>query len=101
MVARILESRRLCRARDLSTRARDLALNDAYSRLTQLLRDGAVAQDDGTHWMPAPLTQEQLAGQVGCSRTMITKLLGDLVKGGYVRMDQRRLRLIQPLPTRW
>jgi CRP/FNR family cyclic AMP-dependent transcriptional regulator len=96
-----LLSKVIGRARDLSTRARDLALNDAYSRLAQLLRDGAVAQDDGTHWMPAPLTQEQLAGQVGCSRTMVTKLLGDLVRGGYVRTDQRRLRLIKPLPTGW
>jgi len=96
-----LLSKVIGRARDLSTRARDLALGDAYSRLAQLLRDSAAAQDDGTHWMPAPLTQEQLAGQVGCSRTMITKLLGDLVKGGYVRLDQRRLRLLKPLPTRW
>jgi CRP/FNR family cyclic AMP-dependent transcriptional regulator len=96
-----LLSKVIGRARDLSTRARDLALSDAYGRLAQLLRDGAVPQADGTHWMPAPLTQEQMATQVGCSRTMVTKLLGDLVKGGYVRMDQRRLRLIKPLPTRW
>ena len=89
------------RARDLSSRARDLALGDAYSRLAQLLRDAAVAQGDGTHWLPVPLTQVQLAAQVGCSRTMITKLLGDLVKGGYIRVDQRRLRLLKPLPGRW
>jgi CRP/FNR family cyclic AMP-dependent transcriptional regulator len=91
----------IARARGLSNRARDLALGDAYSRLAQLLRAAAVAQPDGTHWMPAPVTQEQLAGQVGCSRTMITKLLGDLAKGGYVRVDQRRLRLLKPLPSGW
>jgi CRP/FNR family cyclic AMP-dependent transcriptional regulator len=43
----------------------------------------------------------QLAAQVGCSRTMITKLLGDLARGGYIRVDQRRLRLLKPLPGRW
>ena len=60
-----------------------------------------MPQPDGTRWMPAPVTQEQLAGQVGCSRTMITKLLGDLAKGGYVGVDQRRLRLLKPLPSGW
>ena len=90
---------RLVRA--LSVRARDLALNNAYGRLAQLLRDGALAQPDGSHWMPLALTQEQLAQQVGCSRTMITKLIGDLTKGGYLRLDERRWRLLRPLPPKW
>jgi CRP/FNR family cyclic AMP-dependent transcriptional regulator len=89
------------RVRDLSARARDLALSDAYGRLRQLLSGAALAQPDGTHWMPAPVTQEQLAQQVGCGRTMVTKLLGDLVRGGYLRQDQKRWRLLRPLPPRW
>jgi CRP/FNR family transcriptional regulator, cyclic AMP receptor protein len=89
------------RARDLSTRARDLALSDAYGRLAQLLRSGALPQPDGTHWMPAPVTQAQLAQQVGCSRTMVTMLLGDLTKGGYLRLDDKRWRLLRALPPRW
>ena len=90
---------RLVRA--LSVRARDLALNDAYGRLVQLLRDGAEPQTDGSHWMTMALTQEQLAQQVGCSRTMVTKLVGDLTKGGYMQLDQRRWRLLRPLPLKW
>jgi CRP/FNR family cyclic AMP-dependent transcriptional regulator len=90
---------RLVRA--LSLRARDLALNDAYGRLVKLLRDEALLQPDGSHWMPHTLTQEQLAQQVGCSRTMITKLLGDLVKGGYMHQDEKRWRLMRPLPPKW
>ncbi len=90
---------RLVRA--LSVRARDLALNDAYGRLVQLLRDGAEPQADGSHWMTMALTQEQLAQQVGCSRTMVTKLIGDLTKGGYMQLDQRRWRLLRPLPPKW
>ncbi len=88
-------------ARSLSTRARDLALNDAYGRLAQLLRSGADPQPDGSGWMRSALTQEQLAQQVGCSRTMITRLLGDLVKGGYLRQDERRWRILRPLPPKW
>ena len=87
--------------RNLSVRARDLALNNAYGRLAQLLRDRAVPQADGSHWMAMALTQEQLAQQVGCSRTMVTKLLGDLTQGGYLRLDDRRWRLLRPLPPKW
>jgi len=50
--------------------------------------------------MRSTLTQEQLAQQVGCSRTMITRLLGDLVKGGYLRQDERRWRILRPLPPK-
>ncbi len=90
---------RLVRA--LSVRARDLALNDAYGRFAQLLRDTAVAQPDGSRWMPMVLTQTELAQQVGCSRTMVTKLIGDLTRGGYLRLDERRWRLLRPLPPKW
>ena len=96
-----LLSKVIGRARDLSARARDLALSDAYGRLAMLLRDGALAQSDGTLWLPAAVTQAQLAQQVGCSRTMVTKLLGDLVKGGYLVLDQKRWRLLRALPSRW
>jgi CRP/FNR family cyclic AMP-dependent transcriptional regulator len=96
-----LLSKVIGRARDLSARARDLALSDAYGRLAMLLREGALAQPDGTLWMPAAVTQAQLAQQVGCSRTMVTKLLGDLVKGGYLVLDQKRWRLLRALPSRW
>ncbi len=88
-------------ARGLSNRARDLALNDAYGRLVQLLRQEAVLQPDGTRWMPVPITQEELGQQIGSSRTMVTKLLGDLVKGGYLRRDDKRWRVLRPLPNKW
>ena len=89
------------RARDLSIRARDLALNNAYGRLAQLLRTEARPQPDGTAWMPRVLTQEQMAQQIGCSRPMVTRLLGDLVKGSYLRRDQKRWRILRPLPPEW
>ncbi len=87
--------------RALSVRARDLALNDAYGRLVQLLRQQAEPQPDGTQWMPQALTQAELAQHVGCSRTMVTKLLGDLTTGGYLRLDEKRWRLLRPLPPKW
>ena len=86
------------RARALSDRARDMALHDAYGRLVLLLRAGSKAQPDGTQRMVFELTQTQLAQQIGCSRTMVTKLLGDLVKGGYLALNQRHWVTCRPLP---
>jgi CRP/FNR family cyclic AMP-dependent transcriptional regulator len=87
--------------RALSVRARDLALNDAYGRLAQLLRSQALPQADGSAWLPQPLTQMELARQVGCSRTMVTRLLGDLTGGGYLRLDDKRWRVLRQLPPKW
>ncbi len=97
----LLLSKLVFLVRSLSVRARNLALNDAYGRLVQLLLDGAVVQLDGSHWMPLALTQTQLAQQIGCSRSMVTKLLGDLTKGGYLRQDQRRWRILRAPPPKW
>ncbi len=89
------------RGRALSTRARDLALTDAYGRLVLLLRAGSRPQPDGTQRMTYGLTQVQLAQQIGCSRPMVTKLLGDLVKGGYLVSDRGHWVTCKPLPARW
>jgi len=89
------------RARALSARARDLALSDAYGRLALWMRESSVVQDDGTRWVQLPMTQAQLAQTLGCSRPMVTRLLGDLVKGGYLRQDEGRWRLLRALPPRW
>jgi len=96
LLAKVIE-----RARTLSARARDLALDSAYGRLAHLLHTAALPQADGTAWLADRLTQVQIAQQIGCSRPMVTRLLGDLVKGGYLRRDQKRWRLLKPLPPEW
>lgn len=87
--------------RSLSLRARDLALNDSYGRLVALLRERSVAQADGTRWMPHRLTQAELAQEIGCSRSMVTRLLGELVRGGYLLQRERRWRVVKPLPDKF
>jgi CRP/FNR family cyclic AMP-dependent transcriptional regulator len=89
------------RLRGLSARARDLALSDAYGRLALWLRESSAVQADGTRVVAQPLTQTQLAQTLGCSRPMVTRLLGDLVKGGYLRTDGGRWQLLKALPSRW
>ena len=46
-------------------------------------------------------TQRQIAAGVGCSREMVSKLMKDLERGGYVEAGRRRVRLLKRLPQKW
>ena len=93
------------RARDVSRIATGLALDKAYDRLVRLLRAGSSTESDGLVCMAYPLTQKQMAQQIGCVPAMVTKLLGDLVKGGYLRQELRPQGrvwvMLKPLPAGW
>jgi CRP/FNR family transcriptional regulator, cyclic AMP receptor protein len=93
------------RARLATSQAKELALDKAYDRLVRLLRAGAQPEPGGTACMVYPLTQQQLADQIGCRHSMVNKLLSDLVKGEYLRREQRpqgRVWVIRKaLPSGW
>lgn len=93
------------RARNATTIATGLALDQVYDRLVRLLRAGSVVEANGARSMAYPLTQEQMAQQIGCARTMVTKLLGDLVKGECLRHEMRPQGrvwvILKPLPSGW
>jgi len=38
---------------------------------------------------------------VGASREMVSRLLKDLERGGYVSLATRRITLLKKLPARW
>ena len=49
-----------------------------------------------------PMTHAQMAQHIGCSREMVSRLLKELVVGGYVvREPDRVYRVRKRLPTRW
>lgn len=89
------------RVRSLTTRTRDLALNDVYGRLAKLLQDSALPQPDGTRLTADPMTHDQLAKHLGCSRAMVTRLLKDLTRNGCLVAERQRYRLLRPLPPKW
>jgi len=89
------------RVRRLTHTARDLALNDVYGRLANLLNRLAVEQSDETRLTPEPMTHEQIARQLGCSRAMITRLLNDLNRNGCLIQENHRYRLLRQLPPKW
>jgi CRP/FNR family cyclic AMP-dependent transcriptional regulator len=89
------------RARAATLNAKQLALNDVYGRLKLLLEALAEPQPDGHLWIAERPTHQAMADQVGCVREMVSRVLKDLVAGGYVALEGRGLRLRGRLPPRW
>jgi len=89
------------RARALTLNARQLALNDVYGRLKLLLLALAQPQPDGTLRVVDRLTHQEMANRMGCSREMVSRLMKDLERGGYVAVQNSRIVLSKPLPQRW
>jgi CRP/FNR family transcriptional regulator, cyclic AMP receptor protein len=89
------------RARSATETARQMALLDVYGRVIATLesQQGAATADK-----PVQLTQithQQIASRVGASREMVSRLLKDLEKGGYIELGVKRITLIKKLPARW
>lgn len=96
-----LITRVIGRARLATKSARDLALLDAYTRVAHLLESLAQAQQDGSRHIAERLTHAEIAARVGCSREMVTRLLRDLERGGYVSTAADGSRRIARLPEHW
>ena len=88
------------RARLATENVKSLALSDVYGRLVRLLT--ALVRDvDGRQVVAERLTQQEIAERVGASRDMIGRLLKDLVDGGYVAIEDRRMVILRKLPPAW
>lgn len=88
------------RTRIASENVRSLALLDVYGRVARLLLDLAE-EKDGRLMIAQPLTRQDIAHRVGCSREMISRLFKDLIAGGYLTIEGNRIFLKRTLPNRW
>lgn len=93
----------IVRARASTQAARDMALLDVYGRLAQTLNHlaNAVEGDETPKPIIPLITHGELAAHVGASREMVSKLMKDLERGGYVQVSTRRITLLKKLPLRW
>jgi CRP/FNR family cyclic AMP-dependent transcriptional regulator len=97
LMARVIQ-----RARLATINVRNMALLDVYGRVVQLLDQLATSTaSDGSRLIAERLTHAEIASRVGCSREMISRLMKDLERGGYVSAEAQRLRLLKKLPPRW
>jgi CRP/FNR family cyclic AMP-dependent transcriptional regulator len=88
------------RARLATENMKSLALSSVYGRLVRLLQ--SLAQErDGRRIIPERLTQQEIAERVGASRDMISRLMKDLVAGGYLAVEGRTIVIRKRLPPAW
>ncbi len=88
------------RIRTLTHSVRSLALMDAYGRVARLLLESSVKRD-GLQFVPERLTQADIASRVGCSREMVSRILKDLVTGGYITVEPDRIVINRKPPANW
>lgn len=89
------------RARAATETVRSMALLDVYSRMVAALEG---RQGVATPQAPITLTQithQSIASRIGASREMVSRLLKDLEKGGYIELGVKRITLRKKLPARW
>jgi CRP/FNR family transcriptional regulator, cyclic AMP receptor protein len=88
------------RVRITTENVKSLALSDVYGRLVRLITALAVERH-GVIIVPEKLTQQDIAERVGASRDMISRLLKDLVGGGYLAIQDRTITVLKKPPAGW
>lgn len=89
------------RARQATETARNIALLDVYGRVIAALESEQGPGRPDAPVLIAPITHQGIASRVGASREMVSRLLKDLEKGGYVELGVKRITLKKKLPARW
>lgn len=89
------------RLRALSENVRSLALMDVYGRVARLLMELASEQDDGSWVIKQRLTHTDLANRIGASSKMVSRIMQDLKKGGYIRKESSQIIIKRDLPAAW
>jgi CRP/FNR family cyclic AMP-dependent transcriptional regulator len=89
------------RVRALTVNVKRLALEDVYVRVAGLLMSLSVEQPGGQRLLTERLTQQDIAGHVGSSREMVSRIFKSLAEGGYLRNERGQITLLKKLPPGW
>ncbi|MEZ5726862.1 MAG: Crp/Fnr family transcriptional regulator [Burkholderiaceae bacterium] len=89
------------RARNMTESTRSLALLDVYGRLRELLERNAAPGSATYEGTLVGQTHKAIASRIGASREMVSRLLKDLERGGYIEVQGKTLRVVRSLPERW
>jgi len=89
------------RARDATETARKMALLDVYGRVISTLESEEGPGRADAPVMLEQITHQAIASRVGASREMVSRLLKDLEKGGYIALGVKKITLLKKLPARW
>lgn len=88
------------RLRSATGGMKSLALDNVYRRLSAKLNE--LATNDGeVRRVQQRYTHQDLGNMVGASREMISKVMAELVKGGYIELHDKKITLCKTLPRDW
>ncbi len=93
--------RLISRARLATESARSLALLDAYGRLVNLFNALGGSCGNSPFMVEEQLTHLAIAKRIGCTRELVSRLIKDLDKGGYIKLENKRYVILKKLPARW
>lgn len=88
------------RIRRLTDNVRTLALLDVFGRLVHTLEELSVEKDGVRVIEPRP-TQQDIASRIGASREMVSRILTDLTRGGYIALEDKRIVIRKKIPRNW
>ncbi len=88
------------RVRALTNNVKSLALMDVYGRVANTLLELSETRD-GQRVTRIPLTQQDIANRVGASREMVSRIMKDLVIGGYITVEKKKIVINDNLPARY
>ncbi len=83
--------------RDTTEELSSIALSDVYGRVTHILEKYAVEADD--HRLVPKFTHREIAGMIGSSREMVSKILKELEKGSYISITDKHYVINKNLPA--
>lgn len=84
------------RIRALTESMRDMALLDVYGRVASSL--DRFCGKGSSH---PKLTHQEIANMVGASREMVSRVMKELVFGGYIQVEQKHITVLKPFPKHW
>ncbi len=91
LVGRLRESNKLIES---------LAFMDVYGRIARLLTH--LAEPDGEKSViEDKLTHQDISSMIGSSREMVSRIMKELINGGYISVRKKRITIHQSLPYAW
>lgn len=88
------------RLRELTDSVRDLALIDVYGRIAKKLTSMAH-DEEGKQIISQKLTHKEIAAMIGSSREMVSRIMKELSRGGYILVEKDRMIINKKMPARW
>lgn len=86
------------KVRQLTENVKDMALLDVYGRVAHTLE--RLTGDNNRVTIPK-LTHQDIANMVGASREMVSRIMKELVLGGYIELHQRHIEIKKSFPKGW